>query len=145
MRFATCHPDRKHLAKGLCARCYGAQPRLLQQSYAYAKTPKGKAVRARWSASPAGRLSAKRRRIFNQYGITLEQYEEMLAAQNGVCAICKLAPETGKRLAVDHCHDSGAVRGLLCIPCNLVLGNAKENREVLEEAIRYLHAYRQEK
>jgi len=51
------------------------------------------------------------------YGISIEQYEEMLDKQNGLCAICKTPPQT-KRLAVDHDHDTGEVRGLLCHRCN---------------------------
>lgn len=54
------------------------------------------------------------------YGITLDEYERLFIEQNGLCAICKAEPIKYK-LAVDHDHDTGAVRGLLCPPCNRAL------------------------
>lgn len=78
------------------------------------------------------------RRITKVYGITPEQYFELLAAQGGRCAICELKPRT-MRLAVDHNHKTGAVRGLLCTSCNhKVLGGAKESVQVLRRAANYL-------
>ena len=56
-----------------------------------------------------------------KYNITIEQYDEMLDAQGGGCAICGVKP-TNKRLAVDHCHTTGKVRGILCTGCNTGLG-----------------------
>jgi hypothetical protein len=58
-----------------------------------------------------------------RYGITQEQYEEMLSEQNGGCAICGITEATnGRRLAVDHDHQTGEVRGLLCNNCNVAVG-----------------------
>jgi len=79
------------------------------------------------------------------FGITLEQYNEMLEKQNGVCMICK-NPETvidnrteqPRNLAVDHCHTTKKVRGLLCMGCNQGLGNFRDNPKFLAEAINYL-------
>lgn len=73
------------------------------------------------------------------YGITAQQYAEMLAKQRGVCAICG-GNETvaGRPLVVDHCHSSGAIRGLLCDPCNKSLGGFRDNTSVLASAILYL-------
>jgi len=56
------------------------------------------------------------------YGITVEDYETMLVNQNGVCKICNKTCKSGKSLAVDHCHETGKVRGLLCAKCNTNLG-----------------------
>lgn len=53
----------------------------------------------------------------NRYGITTDQYDDMLAAQGGTCAICGRPPKN-RRLYVDHDHDNGRVRGLLCASCN---------------------------
>jgi hypothetical protein len=76
------------------------------------------------------------------YGITLDNWEVIYLAQNGVCAICKQTElESGNRyanLAVDHCHATGRVRGLLCNNCNRALGLFKDNPAVLASAIRYL-------
>lgn len=74
-----------------------------------------------------------------KYGISYETYCEMLALQNGVCAICSDPPSgRTKRLSVDHCHNTGIVRGLLCNRCNRSLGLLKDDREVLKKAIKYL-------
>lgn len=59
------------------------------------------------------------------YGITVEDYKRMLGEQGGVCAICGEPPSPGRHLDVDHCHTSGAVRGLLCRSCNAGLGSFK--------------------
>ena len=72
-----------------------------------------------------------------RYGITLEQYEAMLESQNGKCAICKGDCLTGRNLAVDHDHETGKVRGLLCSKCNQGLGQLN-NIELLQRAIDYL-------
>jgi hypothetical protein len=72
-----------------------------------------------------------------KYGITKAQYEEMLIAQHGVCAICGASP--GRRiLDVDHCHNSKTVRGLLCEQCNKGVGHFQDNPELLEAAAKYL-------
>ena len=74
-----------------------------------------------------------------QYGITLDDYNQMFADQNGCCAICGLhQSEFKKALHVDHCHTTDKVRGLLCAECNLGLGKFKDNIQTLENAIRYL-------
>ena len=86
-------------------------------------------------------LSDKERQ--RRFGITPERYSELLKFQNGTCAICK-QPETATRmgkvkaLAVDHCHQSGAVRGLLCADCNMGIGKLKEDPLVFQSAIQYL-------
>jgi ribosomal protein L34E len=85
------------------------------------------------------------RMLKTNYGVTVAQYEQMLAEQNGVCAICK-KPETrmatrgeGLRpLSVDHCHDSEKVRGLLCSHCNTALGLLNDDIALFEKAIEYL-------
>lgn len=73
------------------------------------------------------------------YGITLEQYNIQLLNQNGSCSICKKNPSK-KRLVVDHCHKSGAVRGLLCDMCNWGLGQFRDDTGLLKEAIEYLNS-----
>ena len=96
----------------------------------------------------AGELSCKvcQRQITRQKrtGCSPELYQQLLTDQNGLCAICR-GPErdltkAGKRksLAADHDHISGAVRGLLCGRCNLLLGRAQESVPLLQQAIDYL-------
>ena len=73
------------------------------------------------------------------YGITLEEYNQMFIEQEGCCKICNTHQSALKRkLFVDHCHTTGAVRGLLCQPCNTLLGQAKDDVEILKNAISYL-------
>ena len=80
-----------------------------------------------------------------KYGITLIQYDAMLAKQGGVCAICNeySIERTGThtRMPVDHDHKTGAVRGILCNRCNLILGKAEDNTELLTKAINYLSTH----
>jgi hypothetical protein len=75
----------------------------------------------------------------SKFGLTLADYEAMLEAQGGVCAIC-LRPERkeNKSLNVDHCHSTGIVRGLLCGPCNTGLGMFSDDPERIMAAISYL-------
>lgn len=79
------------------------------------------------------------KRILTEHGLTKEQYELMIKDQNNSCAICNTKESGGRgRWHVDHCHSSGKVRGLLCKSCNLFLGLAKDNINILTEAISYL-------
>ena len=80
------------------------------------------------------------------YGMTLQQYDTMLEEQGGVCAVCR-QPESSvnqrgqvKPLAVDHCHSTGRIRGLLCSGCNVSIGHAKDNPETLRNLANYLEA-----
>lgn len=78
------------------------------------------------------------------WNMTLEQYNEMLEKQNGVCAICK-KPELSTRgrsknqsLAVDHCHDTGKIRELLCMDCNQTIGRFNDDPSWFIAASEYL-------
>lgn len=77
----------------------------------------------------------------NNYGISLDEYKEMYAAQEGKCAICEaVKPDHGKSgLVVDHCHTHGHVRMLLCFECNTGLGRFKDDVRLLAKAIDYLN------
>jgi len=71
-----------------------------------------------------------------KYGISREDYAQMLVDQNNQCGICK--KEIGWEAAVDHCHTTNKVRGLLCRKCNLGLGGFKDNIETIRKAIAYV-------
>ena len=73
-----------------------------------------------------------------RYGLEPGEYDRRLAQQHGHCAICGQPPPQGKQLEVDHCHGLGHVRGLLCGPCNRMLGAARDSIATLEAAIEYL-------
>lgn len=75
------------------------------------------------------------------FGMTVERYNEILRKQDGLCAICRRPPQgRKKRLSVDHCHETGAIRGLLCDHCNRGLGLIGDNIEGLSRAIAYLRS-----
>lgn len=108
---------------------------------------RGDAIRA------AGRLrrkldwkGIKNNELKTAYGITLDDYTKMLAAQNGVCAIC-FRPETAtcrgrvRSLAVDHDHETDMVRGLLCGACNSALGLLGEDKDRIRSLVVYLEKY----
>lgn len=71
----------------------------------------------------------------SRYGITIDQYEEMLQRQGGLCAICHIAHE---KLVVDHCHGTGRVRGLLCNTCNAGIGYLQDDPLLVFRAVSYL-------
>lgn len=72
-----------------------------------------------------------------KWGITFMEYEVMLGAQGGACAICRKVPD-GKYLAIDHDHRTGKIRGLLCSKCNTALGSLKEDPESIMRMLAYV-------
>ncbi|MCX6711636.1 MAG: endonuclease VII domain-containing protein [Candidatus Woesearchaeota archaeon] len=94
------------------------------------------------------RLEDKNRKLKTIFGITLNQYGQMLELQNGVCAICGKEEITidsrshkTQKLSVDHDHQTGKVRGLLCAKCNKMIGLSNDDNNVLISAINYLNKY----
>jgi hypothetical protein len=86
----------------------------------------------------------RRHRLKYGHGMTIEQFDKMLAAQGGVCAICagepSMANSRDRCLHVDHDHATGKIRGLLCNRCNRALGLFRDNAAVLSVAAEYLRA-----
>lgn len=149
-----------------CRSCRNAQAKA---DYAKNRDARRAAQRERYAANPKrwssynktyhaknkDKIAAQRRGVQNvntykswvrrlqQKGLTPEDYYAMLAAQGGVCAICR-ASHPGQKdnssWAVDHDHATGKVRGLLCHACNLGLGMLKDSPEVLTKALAYLTA-----
>jgi hypothetical protein len=93
-------------------------------------------------ADPANKEAQRNKTLQRKFGITSAQYDAMLAKQDFKCAICHSdnpAAPRGGRFAVDHCHATGRVRGLLCSNCNTGLGRFKDNTQFLRSAIEYLN------
>lgn len=76
------------------------------------------------------------------YGLSEDEYQSMLHKSEGKCNICGDTCSSGKALAVDHCHTTGKIRGLLCGNCNQALGRFKDNIRHLKSAIEYLERSR---
>ena len=121
--------------------------------------PCSRAASARWKAAHPEQAKASARSWYRRqgaaanravnlrrwYGISVEEYDALLKAQGGMCAICKrpetrrIGPEGGTRpLSVDHDHETNAVRGLLCSRCNSALGMLDEDPGLLAAAVAYL-------
>lgn len=77
-------------------------------------------------------------RACERHGITTAEYERLLGEQNERCAICQQQPSDERRLAIDHDHTTGAVRGLLCIRCNTAIGSMRDDPALLQAAVAYL-------
>lgn len=86
--------------------------------------------------TPEGRARKRSNWIKTKYGISQSDFEIMNSRQGGVCAICQ--KDRGLVLNTDHCHKTGAVRGLLCRDCNVGLGFFKDSQTALQKAISYL-------
>jgi len=89
------------------------------------------------------RQSSRNRNLKSRFGITREDYNNLLKDQNYKCAICGTddpkTTGTPGTWCVDHCHITGRIRGLLCARCNGALGLFSDNKELLYKAIRYLN------
>lgn len=156
-------------ANGLCAQCKAC---VKKKNDVYRKTAAGKASEYRRNHSPAAiarkakyaatdkRKAASKRydqgekrypvyrrsELKRKYGMTIEQFDEMLESQGGACAICgqeETHVSLGRvmPLSVDHDHDTGAIRELLCSRCNKMLGMAGDRCELLFAAIGYLRKH----
>ncbi len=113
---ATCHPEKPHVSKGLCGACY----------------------KKTFSREHQTKI-ARKYNLKKFYGLTVEQYDQMRAEQANVCAICQTHPTAKKgSFHVDHNHNTGKIRGLLCHNCNVGLGVFKDDTALLTKAIEYL-------
>lgn len=126
--------------------CYRRQSHVVQAGSAYRSQPE---VRDRRNASRRGServYQYNRQRSLARYGLTVEQHDAMLAAQNGLCAICGSPPNpkgirAASRLHVDHNHTTGAVRELLCNGCNLGVGYFRENPALMRASAEYVERH----
>ena len=82
---------------------------------------------------------SKRFHLRRFYGISQDEYNDMLERQNGQCAICGNVPIEGRVLSVDHNHQTKQIRGLLCQVCNAFLGRICDNPTLATKAVDYLH------
>lgn len=131
-----CGTTLRYVKNNHCIDCSSAY-----NKFEYAIFQKEKIVEAqRWHRDnlPAHNEMMRAGQLKRKFGLTVEDYDRMVAEQEGSCAICRRPCQTGRRLAVDHCHKTGAVRGLLCHSCNLGIGKLGDDPERLLSAARYL-------
>lgn len=86
-------------------------------------------------STPEGSRKRHDLRLRRVYGTPVETYDALYLEQGGACAVCNTP--FGKPV-VDHCHTGGHVRGLLCFSCNILLGHARDDKDVLLRAVAYL-------
>lgn len=144
------HPDRKVKARELCNTCYEHYLHKINPAYHEAQRKNSREWRRKYPdrAKKHDKEKYQKRKLRDdlkeldrdsaykrKYGISLEDYNRMYKEQNGCCAIC--GKFSTRRLAVDHNHKTGVVRGLLCTYCNFFLGTLENNLDVLDKSLIY--------
>jgi len=151
------HNRGKGQHRNFCKDCQNSWTRKHNQ------TPGAKDVRSKWNENNAEKIqeykdlykeldandvdrAAKKKSYYRaywlkQYGLTIDGYDKMLKDQDGKCKICGTIKPGGKmkNFAVDHCHTTGKVRGLLCFSCNVSIGHFADDSDNLQKAIDYLN------
>jgi hypothetical protein len=107
-----------------------------QRGWRAANRDKALAATRKYAAKSKGLRRSQR--LKKRYGVTVEEYDAVLAKQDGVCAICCQPTTDGRRLAVDHCHYTGKFRGLLCFHCNTAVGKLGDTADKVARAVKYL-------
>jgi hypothetical protein len=102
-----------------------------------------KGYKAKFLATPKGRASIQRdqfARRMRRYGLSAQEFHDLVAGQGGLCAVCgrAFADLPAKQVAIDHCHCTSRVRGILCQACNTMLGHARDSADILRKGAAYL-------
>lgn len=124
--------------RSYCRPCYNARAK---ETYHTDPDYRARVLELAAQRHREGRSERQAYRRLQKYGVTPEQYDALMETQGGACAICLRAfgPDRYRdRAHVDHCHDTGRVRGLLCPSCNTALGHLRDSVPNLERAIAYL-------
>lgn len=111
-----CKRNLRHFAKGLCKTCY-------LRNWEKRRNPNGR----------------RERMLKRNYGMTLADFNKYLILQNDSCAICGRKPN--RMLHVDHNHENGEIRGLLCYQCNAAIGYMYDNPEIAKKVVEYLEIH----
>lgn len=132
-----CGKTRKLPSKGTCGYCAQERIRKTRPPIVCGQCGRLSPHFAKGVCRPCYTNNVKRR---GKYGITPEQYVAMVKDQRGLCAICE-RPMT-RHPHIDHCHETGVIRGLLCYTCNVGLGSFGDDPERLRSAAKYVEAHR---
>lgn len=118
---------------------YNKKPEIYAKLKEWHKTPEARAQKKEYRNRPEVKSRLKEGwreyQLKKNYNLSVEDYTNLLKKQSHKCKICGLKT----KLVVDHCHNSGMVRGLLCAKCNFALGLLNDNVKVLYNAINYLN------
>jgi len=117
----------KQYAKGIC-----------QKHYMRIWTSKNQEKVQGYIHKPRGREDNLKAYLKHRYGLSIQEYMSLVDEQNGKCAICYSEPVIYDRLHVDHDHETGQVRGLLCYHCNVALGHFRDNPQIVQSALDYI-------
>ena len=126
--------DGKIFRKNSCRACVNERTRLRYHTLSEEEK------KARRESNPCNTPEWRQQyRLKERFGLTTEEYRGMITIQNNRCATCGTEFDEQTKPQVDHCHNTGKVRGLLCRPCNTSLGLLKENPDTLKNLITYLN------
>ncbi len=131
-----CQPKQEPTSRDACKKCGKEMPGA-RCRFCYAEQVREKRKNGNGTIRRADRARNYRRK----YGITIDDYDRMFQEQNGCCALCGRKDAGTNRLAhfaVDHCHETGKIRGLLCYPCNVALGTLGDSPQSIEKVLTYL-------
>lgn len=136
---SSCGKLKDGAHKTYCKACYNAR----RNSTPEAREAWNKYYRDRWANMDPDvkKARSKNFKLKYAYGMTLDDFNSMVAEQDGKCAICRGEFDlvnNPRAVHVDHCHETKVVRGILCHGCNTSLGHFKHNTDLLNAAIRYL-------
>jgi hypothetical protein len=154
MTVSTCHPPKPATSRGLCSSCY-QKLRASPGFFAIGKVRKpttcghdrpqvgGGKCQACYSKEHKARDPVRRARWFLRaklavYGLTPESFAAIVEQQGNLCGLCRRAFKSSVDTQVDHCHQTGRVRGVLCFTCNKALGMFGDNEAGIQRALAYL-------
>jgi hypothetical protein len=141
-RYRRNHPERVKKASKDYRKRYPGKARMACLKWRQRNPERVKFLRERWKKlHPREVKQIDRRSLAKKHGLTLEQYEGMLAFQKNRCAICGDLLGSKSLAHLDHCHSGKRVRGFLCSRCNLGLGQFRDSISTLLSAVRYLVKY----
>jgi len=147
------HPNGKYGKRPRCKACVKEENAEFEKTYRPKRQDKSQAwyesnkdavkegrekIGWRWKYKPENK---RNHNLKARYGISAKEYDALLARQNGKCAICGLEMDEGKRLAVDHDHETGKVRGILHVRCNSAIALFKASPEICRKEAEYLEKH----
>ena len=142
------HPNGKFGKRSRCKDCLAKENAVFEETYRPSRSEvskewyernkdvvKTRRAGWRWEYKPENK---RNHNLKARYGISAKEYDALLEAQEQKCAICGGTMDEGKRLAVDHDHDTGAVRGILHVRCNTAIALFKDSPDICRKAAEYL-------